>query len=72
MMLELDTHDEVAADPDGVSAHAVGAELPPTSRTDATQPETFAARIVGRRYGLSPDRAKLIAELAGLGQRDDR
>lgn len=71
MMLELDAHEEVGAGPDSVSARAGSAEPPPTSRTYAAQPAPLAARIVSRRYGLSPDRAKLIAELAGLGGRDD-
>lgn len=36
------------------------------------RPVPIAPRILGRRYRLAPDRAALIAELAGLGPRDEK
>ena len=71
-MLDLDAHDEVRSQTDDESAERGTAEPPRASRTVLERSASLAARIVSRRYGLSPTRAVLIAQLAGLGTREER
>jgi hypothetical protein len=43
----------------------------PEQTSEPAAARSHAARVIGRRFGLSPGMSKLIAELAGLaGDRD--
>jgi len=71
-MLESGNYeDRVSNDCDRVTSSAGKAESTPPPQIDPVSSRSLAARIIGRRCCLSPDRARLIAELAGLGGKDE-